>query len=291
MPTNDRIVAGDTLGIVAGGGELPLAIAQAAAADGRAVFIVGLEGMAAAQDIGDFPHAFASIGEFGKVIKLLKDAHCSEVTMAGQVPRPQFNAMKVDARAALALPRIIAAARKGDDALLRLVLSLFEKEGFRVIGSADAAHDLLAPAGPLGDLEPTEDEAADIARAVHVVRALGALDIGQAAVVCQGVVLAVEAAEGTDAMLRRVAGLPQALRGTNDDPRGVLVKAVKPAQERRVDLPVIGARTVELVAQAGLAGIAVEAGAALIVNRRAIAEAADTAGIFLYGFMPGEYPE
>lgn len=278
------------LGIIAGGGELPLAIARAAEADGRSVFVLALDGMAAAGDVAGFPHAFVSLGELGKAIKLLREAACSEVTLAGKVGRPEFSKLKVDMRGALALPKVVAAAAKGDDALLRAMIGIFENEGFRLVGSTDAAGTLAAPPGPIGRLKPGPEHEADIRQAVKVVLTMGELDIGQAAAVCEGLVLAVEAAEGTDAMLQRVAGLPAALRGTADRRKGVLVKGVKPGQERRVDLPVIGVRTIELAAAAGLAGIAVEAGAALIVNRERVTEAADRLGLFVFGFAPEDYP-
>ena len=281
---------GNTLGIIAGSGTLPLAVAEAAQRDGRSVFVLALEGMASPEEVLPFPHGWASLGEIGKAIKLLKQAGCSELTMAGKVPRPEFTKLKLDARGALALPRVIAAAMKGDDALHRTMMLIFEKEGMRVIGPADAARDLLAPLGALGQLEPTQDDDADILHGIRVALALGALDVGQAAVVCQGLVLAVEAAEGTDAMLTRVASLPEALRGTKDHRRGVLVKAAKPHQERRMDLPAIGVRTVEIVAEAGLSGVAIEGGGALIVGRNAVAATADRAGVFVYGFAPEGYP-
>ena len=281
-------VAGETLGIIAGGGELPLAIAEAAIGDGRSVFVVWLEGLVTAEDIQRFPHGVASLGELGKILRLLRGAKCSDVTFAGRVPRPQFSTLKLDARGALALPRVLAAAAKGDDALLRALLEIFEKEGFKVIGSDQAARDLLAPEGPLGRLEPTSQELADIAYARQVVAAMGALDIGQSAIVCEGLVLAVEAAEGTDAMIRRVAALPETIRGSLERRRGVMVKAPKPAQERRIDLPVVGRRTVELVADAGLSGIAIEAGASLIMNRRLVSDVADERGVFVFGFPAGD---
>jgi DUF1009 family protein len=274
----------DRLGIIAGGGELPIAIAEAARSGGRAVFVLALDGMASSDKLAAFPHAFVSLGELGKAIKLLKDAGCSAITLAGKVTRPEFRKLKLDARGALALPRVMAAALKGDDALLRTMLAIFEKEGMRVIGSEEAAQGLLAPLGPLGTLKPMEEERADMLHGARVTQQLGVLDIGQAAVVCRGLVLAVEAAEGTDAMLMRVAGLPEALRGTQAHRRGVLVKTTKPYQERRVDLPVIGVRTVELAAVAGLAGIAFEGEGALIVNKDAVAEAADRHMLFVFGF-------
>jgi UDP-2,3-diacylglucosamine hydrolase len=273
------------LGIIAGGGQLPVAIAETARAQGRPVFVLALEGMADAA-LETFPHSWISLGELGRAIKLLKEHRCGEVTLAGKVARPEFSKLKLDARGALALPRVMAAAIKGDDALLRAVLHFFESEGMRVVGSVDAARDLIAARGPLGLLEPSEEEDSDIAHGMQVVSALGALDIGQAVVVCRGLVLAVEAAEGTDAMLTRVASLPAAIRGTPEDKMGVLVKAAKPNQERRVDLPVIGVRTVELAASAGLAGIAVEAGAALIVNRLGVIQAANHHSLFVTGVTP-----
>jgi len=279
--------SGEILGIIAAGGDLPIAIASGAHDEGRPVFMLALEGLASAAEIERFPHAWVSLGELGRAISLLKDAGCSVVTFAGKIGRPEFAKLKLDSAGILALPRIAAAAARGDDALLRAILSIFEKEGMRVIGSGDAAHDLLAPIGPMGRLQPNESETADILKAIRVIKALGTLDIGQAAVTCGGLVLAVEAAEGTDAMLARVAGLPTALRGTEKNRKGVLAKAAKPHQERRIDLPVIGIRTVELAADAGLAGIAVEGGATLILNRARVVEIADRYGLFLFGFSAG----
>src|SRR6185503_16505967 len=179
------MAAANTLGIIAGSGRLPLAVAEAAQHDGRTVFVLALEGMAVAEDVSPFPHGWASLGEIGKAIRLLKDAGCSELTMAGKVPRPEFTKLKLDARGALALPRVIAAAMKGDDALHRTMMLIFEREGLRVIGPDEAARDLLAPSGPIGRLEPTRDEDADILQGIRVALGLGALDVGQAAVVCQ----------------------------------------------------------------------------------------------------------
>ncbi len=190
----------------------------------------------------------------------------------------------------MVLPRVLIAARKGDDALLRCMVMMFEDEGFKAIGVAEAAPALLASEGVLGRIHPRDDDLADVAVAVRVVRAMGALDIGQAAAVCAGLVLAVEAAEGTDRMIARAGELPEAIRGVPGKPKGVLVKAPKPLQDGKTDLPVIGTDTVKNVAAAGLAGIAVEAGAALIMNRAGVIAAADEAGIFVMGFARDAYP-
>jgi UDP-2,3-diacylglucosamine hydrolase len=278
--------AAGTLGIITCGGELPIAIAEAVSARGGKVYLLAINGIAQPDGVAPFKHDWVSLGEFGKALKLLKAAGCAEITMAGDITRPRWDSIKPDARGVFALPGVVMAATKGDDALLRHVMGMFEREGFRIVGSADAAKELLAPEGLLGKRQPNEQDRADMSHGFRVVRAMGALDIGQAAAVCNGLVLAVEAAEGTDAMLARILDLPASVRGTSGSPRGVLVKAPKPHQDRRVDLPVIGLKTVERVAAAGLAGIAVEAGSSLIMNRRKVAQAADDAGIFVIGFPP-----
>lgn len=277
-----------TLGIVAGGGELPLAIAESARASGRTLFVLRLAGTE--EGLSQFPGESVGIGELGKTLSLLRQNDCTEVTFAGRVSRPDWSGLKLDARGALSLPKVAAAALKGDDALMRAMIAIFEKEGFRVVGTAEAAPDLIAAAGIYGRHSPDGQALTDIAHARDVVRALGALDIGQAAAVADGLVLAVEAAEGTDAMLQRLPQLPKNLRGTELRRRGVLVKAAKPAQERRVDLPVIGVRTIELAAAAGLAGVAVEAGAALLMRKVKIVEAADRLGLFVTAFEPAAAP-
>lgn len=275
-----------TLGIIAGGGALPCAVAQSVQDGGSSVFVLGLRGVAD-DHIGKFPHAWASLGEAGKMLRLLREKDCKRVLFAGRVTRPGFSELKTDAKGILLIPRITAAARRGDDALLRSLLEILSEEGFSPVGIAEAAPALLATEGNLGRIKPTSDGISDIAVGIRTVRALGALDIGQAAVVCAGLVLAVEAAEGTDAMIKRAGSLPPAIRGTPDKRRGVLVKALKPTQDGTTDLPVVGVQTVENAADAGLAGIAVEAARSVIVERRRVIEVADSAGVFLYGFAAG----
>jgi DUF1009 family protein len=274
------------LGIIAGSGELPLAVAESARDSGRDIFVLSLPG--AEEALSRFPGEPAGVGELGKSISLLKQNRCDAITFAGRVSRPDWRALKLDARGALALPKIVAAALKGDDALMRAVLGVFEKEGFRVMGTAEAAPDLIASPGVYGRHVPDAQTLEDIRLARAVVRRLGELDIGQAVAVADGLVLAVEAAEGTDAMLQRLPQLPKNLRGTAENRRGVLVKAPKPGQDRRVDLPVIGVRTITLAAEGGLSGVAVEAGAALIMRKAKIVETANALGLFVMAFDPAD---
>ncbi|MCA8902031.1 MAG: UDP-2,3-diacylglucosamine diphosphatase LpxI, partial [Hyphomonas sp.] len=195
------------LGIVAGLGELPVAIASHAVASGRGVYVLRLKGFEEPA-LAEFPGDTMGVGEIGGIMSRLKSAGCKDVVFAGIVKRPDFKDLHLDMRGTLLLPKVISEARKGDDALLRVLVGEFEKHGFNVIGSEEANAALLAPEGLMAGPEPTEENLHDIAHAARVAAATGALDIGQGCVVCNGLVLAVEAQEGTDEMLRRCAGLP-----------------------------------------------------------------------------------
>ncbi|MCU1386564.1 MAG: hypothetical protein JWL71_5261 [Acidobacteria bacterium] len=275
-----------TLGLIAGGGDLPRAVAQAVRVAGRDVFVVALVGSVTDDWINAFPHEFLSPGEPGRIIKALKAHGVIQVLMCGRVDRPKFSEMKLDAKGMLLLPRAIAAAKKGDDALLRFIVGICEDEGLAAISVAEAAPELVCGEGLLGKVAPGEDHRADIAAALRIVHALGALDVGQGAVVCDGLALAVEAAEGTDAMLGRIPALRESLRGTADKPRGVLVKALKPTQDSKTDMPVVGVQTVRNAHAAFLAGIALEAGSSLILDRQQVAAEADRLGLFVLGVNP-----
>ncbi len=270
------------LGLIAGGGSLPVEIAQHCERSGRALFVIRLKGFAG-PNLAPYAGAEVGLAELGKCFKALKRAGCTAVCLAGNVSRPDFAALMPDLRGLAALPAVIAAARRGDDALLRAVLGEFEKEGFAIEGAHEVMDDLALGAGALGARAPSPEDLADVGRAMEVARAIGALDIGQAAAVSRGLVLAVEAAEGTDAMLARVAGLPAHLRGQPGAGIGVLAKAPKPIQETRVDLPTIGPATVRAVAAAGLAGIVGQAGGLLVLDRDTVIALADELGVFILG--------
>ncbi|GLR78111.1 UDP-2,3-diacylglucosamine diphosphatase LpxI [Azospirillum oryzae] len=268
--------AGPKLAILAGGGTLPARIANAVRGQGREVFIVAFDGHTDPETVAGVPHVWSRFGAAGTILRRLHEEGVGEVVLAGPVKRPSFTELMPDWRTARFLARVGTRAL-GDDGLLRAVVREVEDDGFRVVGLHDLLKELLTVAGPVGRLAPDADAERDIARAVEVARALGALDVGQGAVVQQGIVLAVEAIEGTDAMLARCAAL--ARPGTG----GVLVKVKKPKQDRRIDLPTMGVTTVEKAAAAGLRGIAIEAGGSLLVDRTAVAEAADRLGLFVVG--------
>lgn len=270
------------LGLIAGGGALPLAIAARCEAEGRPVFVVRLTSFADPH-LTRYPGLEAGMAEIGRVLAALKAAGCTAVCFAGTVNRPDFKALKPDLKGATLLPGIIAAATRGDDALLRKILSVFEGEGYEIEGADDILGGDTLPSGALGKVQPDAQQLSDLRKALHVAEKAGELDIGQGAVVCDGLVLAVEAQEGTDAMLGRVAGLPADLRGSPGALKGALGKAPKPIQDLRVDMPVIGARTVEMAAAAGLAGVGGVADRLILIDRPAIIEAADRLGVFVWG--------
>jgi DUF1009 family protein len=262
------------LGVIAGGGELPRAIAESARESGREVFVVALE--RAGDWTGDFPHDRSSMGLVGKTLALLRTHDCREAVFAGYVTRPNFFKLRYDLKGLSWFPPVLWGMRKGDNTLLDVMVGLFEREGIAIRSVADVAPWLQIPEGPLGKVAPGPQDENDIAVAIAAARAEGARDIGQAVVVRGGTVLAVEEKDGTDAMLARLAR-PAGMRF------GVLAKALKPMQDRKTDLPTIGVATVRNAAAAGLAGIAIEAHTALVLGRHAVADAADALGLFVVG--------
>ena len=271
------------LTVLAGAGPLPGDIVAACEAIGRAVFVVAHKGITDPELIGAVPHEWVHLGAIERTIALLHEQRTEDVVFAGPVKRPPLTSLRLDGRAL----KVMNAFRKkeaalGDDKLLSLIITELEGEGFRVVGIDRILPDILARKGSLGTVEPDEEARADIAVGCRAARAVGALDIGQAVVVQQGVVLGVEAIEGTDALLARCGEMRR------DGPGGVLVKLKKPGQEARVDLPTIGTATIDGAVAAGLKGIAIEAGGALVVDRAAVVAAADAAGLFVIGIDPGD---
>jgi len=268
---------GGRLGLIAGAGDLPVRLAAAARIAGRDPLVLSIAGAAAPGRFPDCETLAFDLGHVGAMLQALREAGCRDVAFAGHVETPDWRRLLPDARGLMLLPRVLVAARRGDAALLRLLVETVEAEGFRVVGAEEILADLLIGEGTLGRVAPAAGDLADIRLAGLAAAAIGRLDAGQAAVVREGRVLALEAAEGTDALLRRVAGLNGEGRG------GVLVKRPKPGQDRRVDLPTVGPRTVAEAAAANLAGIALAAGGALVLGRDEVRAAADRAGLFVVG--------
>ncbi|MBL8689900.1 MAG: UDP-2,3-diacylglucosamine diphosphatase LpxI [Rhodospirillaceae bacterium] len=265
------------LGILAGSGPLPRRLIETCLGAGRPFFVLAFDGETEAATVAGTDHAWVRVGAVGKAISLLRQAGCGELVLAGPVKRRSIAAFRPDWRGLQFFARVGRRAW-GDDGLLSAVIYELEGEGFSVIGAEAILPTLLAPKGPFGRRAPDAEAMADIERGIEILNSLGALDIGQAVVIQQGVVLGVEAVEGTDRLMERCKDLHREGRA------GVLVKMPKPGQESRVDAPTIGSRTVERAHRAGLAGIAVEAGGTIVLDRDAVGETADRLGLFVYGF-------
>ena len=268
------------LAIIAGGGELPRLLAMDAAARGRPYLVVRFEGVPV--DWADeHPHYTARFEKLGALFAALRAADCGRVVFAGGMARPNLNPLRFDAAFAKLSVRLLPALKSGDDATLRVIVSAFEDAGFTVQGAHELLSGLTMAAGIPTRAQPSAADQADAARAADIVTALGSLDIGQGAVVAQGICLATESIQGTDAMLR-FAAAGAGFRPDPDGARGLLLKAPKPTQDRRVDLPAIGPDTIDLAAAAGLAGVVIAADGVIVLGREAVIARADAAGLFLW---------
>lgn len=270
------------LGIIAGAGSFPLALARAATAQGRPVYGLLLKGIAG-PDLEAYPHVWVGIGRFGSILKAARKAGCRDLVLIGSLVRPNLWTTVPDIGALKVLPDVVKLYRGGDDHLLRGIAGLFEREGFRLLAAQDVAPELLMPAGVLGRHAPTEADRVDIDVALAAMAALGPYDVGQGVVIGGRRIVAVEGAEGTDGMLERCRTMRDGGPLKWPPGTGLLVKAPKPGQDRRIDMPAIGPETVERAAAAGLRGVAVPAGSALVVDMEDVVRRADALGLFVVG--------
>lgn len=284
--TEGRHGAHDRLAIIAGGGLLPRYVAEAARARGESPYILSLRDESA-EDWAGFDHEIISIGNYAGIGAAFRKHDIGRAVLSGWVRRrPEWRDIHAPFKALLAVPSVVRTLLKGgDDTVLRMVIRLIEAEGVRVVGAHEIVPDLLGTEGPLGSVKPDTAAEADIAAAAAVALALGRLDVGQGAVAVGGRVVALEGAEGTDGMLERVAALRISGR-ISQRRKGVLVKLCKPGQDLRADLPSIGVETLRRAKAAGLAGIAVEAGRSLVLERDALVAEANVDGLFVTGILP-----
>ncbi|HEY4923344.1 MAG TPA: UDP-2,3-diacylglucosamine diphosphatase LpxI [Roseiarcus sp.] len=270
------------LAILCGGGDFPIQVAQAALQQGRNPVMVGVVG-AADKRIEAFPHFWVHMGEVGKLFRSLKERDIGEIAIVGAMTRPEFSDLRLDWGALRRFSGLASLFRGGDNRLLVGIAGFFEKEGVAVVGVHQIAPQLLVSPGALSALAPSAQAQADARIGTGLIAALSPFDAGQAVVVANGRVLAVEAAEGTDAMLARIADLRAAHRLRLRGKAGVLVKAPKRDQDMRLDMPAVGLRTIEGARRAELEGIALSSGRVLIADRAAFVRAADEAGLFVFG--------
>ncbi|MCA3324670.1 MAG: UDP-2,3-diacylglucosamine diphosphatase LpxI [Roseomonas sp.] len=275
----------EPLGVIAGGGTLPLRVVQAASAMGRPVHVVVLEGHGDPAAFAAQSHVTLRWGLAAQMLAWLKQQGVREVVLAGTVARPSLLSLRPDTASMKLLGRIGRAAFNGDDSILRAVMKVLAEEGFEVVGAQALLAGLLPQAALLAGPMPDDVARADIARGLAVCHALGAVDVGQAVVVQQGLVLGVEAIEGTDALILRAGALKR------EGPVPILVKALKSTQSELADLPTIGPKTVESARLAGLRGLAFQANGTILLDRDATIAASEAAGIFLLAFNPADYSQ
>ena len=261
------------LAILAGGGELPRRLIGLCRSLGRDYFVIAFAGQADADTVTGSPHQWIKLGSVGELFEALHREGVKDLVMAGRIKKPKLSEIRPDMRGAKLLLKI-GKGFLGDDSLLSSIAEELASEGFRILGVHDILEELVTPSGLIGKRAPDPQATEDIKAGVLAAREIGALDIGQAVIVRNGAVIAAENTDGTDALIH---GIGEQARG------GVLVKVLKPGQDRRIDLPTIGVTTVKNVAAAGLQGIAVEAGHTLLIDQMGIAAAADEAGIFVIG--------
>jgi UDP-2,3-diacylglucosamine hydrolase len=281
------VVRDDPIAIICGGGSFPGAVAEAAAQRGRRPVMFAIRGWADRKVVEHYRHHWIALGQFGRFLRLAGAEHCRDVLFIGTLLRPPLTQIRLDWQTIRVMPRIVRFFRGGDDGLLSGIALLFEQKGLRIVGLGEVAPDVIVPEGLLGRCQPSPRDRSDIVRALDVIATLGPFDVGQAIVVADNHVLGVEAAEGTDNLLLRIADLRRQGRVATPERIGVLVKAPKPTQDRRFDLPAIGPQTIANAAAAGLAGIAVAAGNTIIADAAEVVSAADRAGLFVVGVTEG----
>jgi DUF1009 family protein len=290
-PAPSTEVGDGPVAIICGGGSLPLTVADKVRSSGREVILFPIHGWADPAVVSGYRHHWLHLGSAGRFRRLARKEGCRDVVMIGNTIRPAIRELRFDWLTLRLLPRIIRIFNGGDDRLLSGIAQVVEEQGFRLVGAHELAPDILLDEGPLGLIRPSDTDDRDIAFGFELIAAMAPFDVGQAAVIANNRVLAVEAAEGTDQMLDRIAALRAEGRIRIPEGSGVLVKSPKTAQDRRLDLPSLGPRTVEKAANAKLAGIAVAAGEAIVAEPMTVVEAADRAGLFVVGRRrPGTGP-
>ncbi len=264
------------LGLIAGGGNLPKILVRELQ-EKRDVFVIALIGDCEPETIENIPHEWVNIAAVGKALNILKGNNITEVVLAGSVKRPALSSLRPDFAGAKFLAKFLARKSQGDNAILSAIINYLEECGLRVAGAHELLGNLLVGVGALGKIKPDARVKKDIELATRTLREIGKLDIGQAAIAQNGRIIGIEAVEGTDELIKRCAPY------LRQDKGGVLVKIRKPGQDLRADLPTIGVGTVENIAAAGMAGIALEARSALVLDKAEAIESANRHGVFIFG--------
>lgn len=269
-----------TLALIAGSGNLPLEIIRSCQKNNTYLIVIGFESQTHLNEM-NVPYAQFSLGSIGKILAHFKKHNIKQIVFAGNIKRPSLKELQVDWIGAKWLQKLSLKAMKGDDALLSGILDLLQKEGFEILKPSDFLDNLILPAGTLTKISPTPDDYLDIDRGVQILKTLSPLDIGQSIIVQQGLVLGIEAIEGTKTLIQRCALLKREGSG------GVLVKMAKTGQNKKIDLPTIGPETIEDLKKAGFVGIAAEANATQVIDYEQTIKLADEMGLFIVEIKNG----
>ena len=271
-----------TLGIIAGEGEMPISVIKAAVLK-KIPFVVLNISKRKIRKKSNIEVINLSVGEIGRGIDFLKKHKCQKIVFAGRPNRPKFSELKIDYKGLRFLPKIMSSLKIGDSAIFSSIINIFESQGFKVIAPQDIANDLVSKEIFLTSKRPSKQDIFDIKKGISIMKLIGKFDIGQAIIVSNGLIVAIEGIEGTDSLIKRSKILLDKL-GSKGKKQGVLVKLPKPTQDRRIDLPTIGTRTVELCKKINLSGIAVQSNGTIILGKSKIIKSANKKGLFLFGF-------
>ncbi len=274
MITKDEI---KKVAIIAGSGALPRHVYDGCLKQGLEPMLIGLSSNTEVERFPEVELEIFPMHAVSKVLKKMRDGGVSHVVFAGKVKRSSLSKLLLDSKGARLLANIMKAGLN-DNSLLVTILEFFEKEGFTVISPEKIATDIVVKKGKLTQCEPTKEHWRDIKKGQEILRGIASYDVGQALIIQSGLVLGVEAAEGTDELIKRCGSIMNP-----EESGGILVKACKPKQDKRVDLPCIGLQTIHNLHGNGLVGVAIEAGAALMLDEQKTLEEADKLGIFIYG--------
>ncbi|MDH5723114.1 MAG: UDP-2,3-diacylglucosamine diphosphatase LpxI [Alphaproteobacteria bacterium] len=265
------------IGIITGGGDLPRKVIAYCDEHDISVFLICFEGHTDKETAEGRESLWVGLGEAGKIMNTLKKNDVYDLVMAGKIKRPNLRSLKTDLKGAQIISRIGLKAM-GDDGLLGALRKELEQEGFTLHGVEKFSEGLIAKSGPIGKYKPLEEDWSSIQHGFNIAQEIGRLDIGQSVIVQDGVIMGVEGAEGTDALIERCASLLKKER------RAFLVKTCKPQQDKDMDLPTIGPDTIMQAYKSGLSGIIIHAENSIILDIKAIAKKADSYKIFVYGY-------
>jgi DUF1009 family protein len=265
------------LAIIAGSGYLPKHVYDACQHNGIKCELIILEGETSPELFNDAKNIKFKAHKISQILRYIRKIGATHLTLAGKVKRANISKLLLDLKGAKLFAMII---KKGlnDNAILKTILEFIEEEGLKIIAPEKVAPSIILHKGPLSKAKPNTSAKEDIKLGLKILKGIASYDVGQALIMQHGLVLGVEAAEGTDELIKRCGEIKQNGEGP------ILIKIVKPEQDKRIDLPCIGPDTILMAHKYGIRGIAAEAGSTLILDQSNTLKLADKLKIFIFGF-------